>query len=270
MKRLVLLALALGMLFSALPAYAGKVDEIKQRGTLVCGVKDSVVPFGYIDEQSKQLVGFDVDLCQFIADQMGVKLDVKTVTSATRIPMLTQGSIDLAAATMTHKFERDDVIDFSITYFDAGQRLLVKKGGGVKSPADLKGKKVATVKGSTSEKNIKAAQPECTVVSFDEYPQAFLALKQGKAEAVTTDEPILVGLKNSDPEPDKWDIVGDFIASEPYAIGMVENDSKFRDLVNKSLAEMWKSGAYKKSYDKWFGKDTKYYIPLTWKMEVWP
>lgn len=87
---------------------------------------------------------------------------------------------------------------------------------------------------------------------------------------MTTDEPILVGLKNSDPEPDKWDIVGDFIASEPYAIGMVENDSKFRDLVNKSLAEMWKSGAYKKSYDKWFGKDTKYYIPLTWKMEVWP
>lgn len=270
MKRLLLLALTLGLVLSASMAHAGKIEEIKQRGTLICGVKDSVVPFGYIDEQTKQLVGFDVDLCKYIADKMGVKLEVKTVTSATRIPMLTQGSVDLVAATMTHKFERDDVIDFSITYFDAGQRLLVKKGGGIKSAADLKGKKVATVKGSTSEKNMKAAQPESIVVSFDEYPQAFLALKQGKAEAVTTDEPILVGLKNSDPEPDKWEIVGDFIASEPYAIGLVENDSKFRDLVNKSLADMWTSGAYKTSYDKWFGQGTKYYIPLTWKMEVWP
>ncbi|HBW17020.1 MAG TPA: amino acid ABC transporter substrate-binding protein [Desulfovibrio sp.] len=270
MKRLLLLALTLGLVLTAAVAHAGKLDEIKQRGTLVCGVKDSVVPFGFIDETSKQLVGFDVDICQFIADRAGVKLEVKTVTSATRIPMLTQGSVDLVAATMTHKFERDDVIDFSITYFDAGQRLLVKKGGGIKSAADLKGKKVATVKGSTSEKNMKAAQPDCVVVSFDEYPQAFLALKQGKAEAVTTDEPILVGLKNSDPEPDKWDIVGDFIASEPYGLGLVENDSKFRDFVNKSLAEMWTSGAYQKSYDKWFGKDTKYFIPLKWKMEVWP
>ncbi|EPR42849.1 ABC-type transporter, periplasmic subunit family 3 [Desulfovibrio sp. X2] len=251
-------------------AHAGKLEEIKQRGTLICGVKDSVVPFGFVDEKTNQLVGFDVDICKYIADKLGVKLELKPVTSATRIPMLTQGSVDLVAATMTHKFERDDVIDFSITYFMDGQKLLVKKGSGIKSAADLKGKKVGTAKGSTSEQNIKDAQPDCQVISFEGYPQAFLALKQGKVAAVTTDSTILLGLKNSDENPNEWEIVGDYISAEPYGLGLPENDSKFRDFVNKSLAEMWISGDYAKTYNKWFGKDTKYYLPLTWKMEIWP
>ncbi|MFV0348298.1 MAG: ABC transporter substrate-binding protein [Halodesulfovibrio sp.] len=270
MKRFVLIAVALCLVFSSAVAFAGKIDEIKTRGKLVCGVKDSVVPFGYVDEASKQLVGFDVDICKALADKLGVGLELKTVTSSTRIPMVTQGSIDIAAATMTHKHERDEVIDFSITYFMDGQKLLVPTDSGIKSVADLKGKKVATVKGSTSEKNILAAQPDCKVLSFDEYPQAMLAMKQGKAVAVTTDSVILVGLKGSDPEPAKWSIVGDAISAEPYALGMAENDSDFRDFVNKSLNDMWRSGEYKTVYDKWLGPDTKYYMPLTWTMELWP
>lgn len=271
MKRLMLMALTGAMLVSASGlANAGTIEDIQARGKFICGVKDSVVPFGFIDEATSQLVGFDIDMCQAVADKLGVPLELKSVTSATRIPMLTQGSIDLIAATMTHQFARDEVIDFSITYFDAGQRLLVKKDGGINSVADLAGKKVASVKGSTSEKNVKAAAPESTVVSFDEYPQAFLALKQGKVVAVTTDEPILVGLKNSDPNPAEWEVVGPFIASEPYALGMIENDSDWRDFVNKTLADMWTSGEYQKAYDKWFGPDTAFYIPLQWNMEVWP
>ncbi len=266
----VFLTLVISLVLMAAPSFAGKIDEIKERGTLVCGVKDAVVPFGYVDETTKQLVGFDIDMCNAVAKKLGVKTELKPVTSATRIPMLAQGSIDLTAATMTHKLERDDQIDFSITYFMDGQKLLVKKGGGVNSAADLAGKKVASVKGSTSEKNIKEAQPDCTVVSFEGYPEAFLALKQGKVEAMTTDASILLGVKNSDENPADWEIVGDFISAEPYGLGLPENDSDYRDLVNATLMELWKSGEYQKIYDKWFGKDTNYYIPLTWKMELWP
>ena len=270
MKLFFSLALVFGLLIAAAPASADALDDIKARGTLICGVKDSVVPFGFIDETSKQLVGFDVDLCIGIANFIGVGYDIKTVTSANRIPMLTQGSIDLILATMTHQRTRDETIDFSITYFDAGQRMLVHADSGIKSPADLAGQRVGSVKGSTSEKNVKAAVPTCTVVSFDEYPQAFLALKQGKVVAVTTDEPILVGLKNSDPDPSQWAVVGDFIASEPYAVGMRENESKLRDAVNFALMSMWESGKFNEYYDKWFGENTKFYIPLVWKMELWP
>ena len=270
MKRILTLALALGLLLTAAPAWANRLDEIKARGTLICGVRDSTVPFGFIDEATKQNVGFDVDLCIGIANFIGVKHELMTVSSATRIPMLTQGSIDLILATMTHSIARDDVIDFSITYFDAGQRLLVRVGGGINSAADLVGQRVGSVKGSTSEKNIQDAVPSCTVVSFDEYPQAFLALKQGRVVAVTTDEPILVGLKNSDPEPHLWAIVGDFIASEPYAVGMVENESKLRDAVNFALMDMWRTGKFQETYNKWFGPNTSFHIPLTWQMELWP
>lgn len=258
-------------LFLALPgAYAGKLDEIKARGTLVVGVKDSQPPFGYVDETSKQLVGFEPDLCAALAAKLGVKLELKPITSATRIPMLEQGAIDLIAGTMTHKIEREEKVDFSITYFPATQKLLVKKDSGIKSVADLAGKKVGSAKGSTSEQNVKKAQPACEVVSFETYPEAFLAMKQGKVAAVTTDAPILLGIRNSDENPDNFAIVGEDIAAEPYGIGLPENDSDFRDFVNVTLMEMWKSGEYQKLYDKWFGESTKFAIPLNWKMELWP
>jgi polar amino acid transport system substrate-binding protein len=184
--------------------------------------------------------------------------------------MLAQGSVDILAATMTHKFSREDSIDFSITYFMTGQKILVKKDSGIDSVDDLAGSKVGTAKGSTSEKNIKDAQPDCTVLSFEGYPQAFLALRQGKVKAVTTDATILLGLKNSAPDPDEYVIAGKFISDEPYGLGVPENESNFRDFVNKSLAEMWESGEYQELYNKWFGPDTKYYLPLEWEMEVWP
>lgn len=261
---------ALVMLFASMAYAESALTKIKARGALIAGVKDSQVPFGYVDEQSKQIVGFDIDICRALADKLGVKLELKPVTSQTRIPLLTQGSVDIVAATMTHKIERDDTIDFSITYFFDGQKLLVKKGSPVKTAADLKGKKVGSAKGSTSEQNIKKAQPNCTVLSFETYPEAFLALKQGKVAAVTTDSGILFGLKNNDPKPEMWEIVGPYIASEPYGLGLPENDSDFRDFVNKTLMEMWKSGDFQKIYEKWFGKATKFYMPLTWTMELWP
>lgn len=269
-KLSLMVALVLAFALCASSAFADRLQDIKARGVLICGVKDAVVPFGFVDAKSNELVGFDVDVCKYIANKIGVKTEFKPVTSATRIPMVAQGSIDLAAASMTHKIARDDSVDFSITYFMDGQKILVKKGSGIKSVADLKGDKVGTAKGSTSEQNILAAQPDCRVLSFEGYPQAFLALKQGKVKAVTTDSTILLGLKNSDPHPEQWEIVGDFISPEPYGIGLAENESNLRDAVNIALMDMWRSGEYIKTYNKWFGPDTKYNLPLTWKMELWP
>ena len=246
-----------------------RLDDVKKRGVLVAGVKDATPPFGFVDE-TKQLVGFEIDLLQHIADKLGVKLELKPVTSSTRIPMLTQGSVDIVAATMTHKREREGQVDFTITYFMDGQSLLVKKGSPIKNVKDLTGKKVGTAKGSTSEKNVMAANPQAQVLSFEDYPPAFLALKQGKVVAVTTDSSILVGLKNKDENPGDWEIVGGTFTEEPYGMGVPQNDSKFRNFVNGALIDMWRSGEYAKIYEKWMGPKTKYAIPLTWKMDIWP
>jgi polar amino acid transport system substrate-binding protein len=284
MKKFLTISLALGLafvFFACGPAEKSEMGEegapaistleaVKDAGVLVAGVKDAVVPFGFVDEETRELVGFDVDICRYIADELGVDLELKPVTSSNRIPMLAEGKVDILAATMTHKQERDEVIDFSITYFMDGQKLLVAADSGITGFEDLAGRKVSSVKGSTSEKNILLVQPDAIVVSFEGYPEAFLALKQGKVEAATTDSVILVGLKGSDPEPEKWAIVGSFFSSEPYGLGVRENDSEWRDFVNFTLMKMWNEGDWLKIYEKWLGPDTNYYMPLDWEIELWP
>ncbi|MBO8126642.1 MAG: ABC transporter substrate-binding protein [Firmicutes bacterium] len=258
------LVLALGMGLTAIAAPQNTLEKVKSTGKLVAGVKFDAPPFGFVDESGK-VVGFDIDVAQYIADYLGVELELKQVTSKTRIPMLTEGTVDMVVATMTHQKARDENIDFSITYFFTGQRLLVKKGSGIKSVEDLAGKTVSTVQGSTSEHNIAKAQPKAKILTFQEYPQAFLALQQGRAQAMTTDASILAGFVK-----EGYEIVGPFIAPEPYGIGVRENDSDFRDAINFALMEMWETGVYKKVYNKWFGPNSDYPIPLGGEIEVWP
>ncbi len=229
--------------------------EAKKKGVLVAGVKDSTPPFGYIDEATRQLIGYDVDFCRAIADKLGVKLELKAVTSASRMPQLIEGNIDLIAATMTKTPERAQQIDFSDTYFGTGQKFLVKKGT-VKTLADLEGKKIGTTKGSTSEQNVAKSLPSATVLSFDDYPQAFLALQQGKVFAVTTDESILAGIRGKAPNREEYEIPDIQISEEPYGIGMRKGDTAFVQFVNATLQDMEKSGKAKEIFEKWFGPNT--------------
>ncbi len=156
MKRVALLLSLLAVLvLVAAPAFAaGTIDKIKSRGKLIAGVKDSVFPFGFIDEKGN-LVGFECDLVTYIAGKLGVPAEFKPVTSQTRIPTLKEGNVDLLAATMTHTKTRDDEIDFSITYIYDEQKLLVKKGSPIKSYKDLAGKNflVACRSGRTPEED---------------------------------------------------------------------------------------------------------------------
>jgi len=225
----------------------------------VAGVKDSTPGFGYIDEKTREIIGYDVDFCKAIASKLGVKLELKSVTSSTRMPQLTEGNIDIIAATMTKNEERAKQIDFSLTYFFTGQKFIVKKGT-VKTLADLDGKRIGTAKGSTSEQNAAKALPKATVLSFDDYPQALLALQQGKVFAVTTDESILANLLANAPNKEQYEIPNIQISDEPYGLGMRKGDKNFVDFVNKTLLDMEKSGEAKKIFEKWFGPNSK--MPL--------
>lgn len=188
--------------------------------------------------------------------------------------MLTSNMIDMSVANMTHKRERDKTIDFSITYFFDGQKILAKKGK-FKSLKDFKGKKLASQQGTTSEKNAVALlkrlgdpNAEKDVISFQDEPSCFLALQQGKVAGWTTDSTILLGYAAKD--PGKYELVGEFFSSEPYGIGMPQDDSAWRGAINFALQDMWADGTYKKIYDKWYGPTTPYFFPLTEKIEMWP
>jgi polar amino acid transport system substrate-binding protein len=238
---------------------ADTLETAKKKGVLVVGVKDSTPGFGFVDEKTREIVGYDVDFVKAIASKMGVKLELKPVTSSTRMPQLTEGNIDIIAATMTKNEERAKQIDFSLTYFFTGQKFIVKKGT-TKTLADLDGKRIGTAKGSTSEQNAAKALPKATVLSFDDYPQALLALQQGKVFAVTTDESILANLLANAPNKEQYEIPAIQISDEPYGLGMRKGDKNLVDFVNKTLLDMEKSGEAKKIFDKWFGPSSK--MPL--------
>jgi polar amino acid transport system substrate-binding protein len=254
MLTIVLSVLLVGTFVAGASLAADTLADVKAKGVLVAGVKDSLPPFGYIDQKTRSIVGYDIDFIHEIAKKLGVKVELKPVTSASRMPQLMEGNIDIIAATMTKNPERAKQIDFSYTYFFTGQKFLTKKGT-AKTLEDLDGKKIGTAKGSTSEQNAKKALPKSTILSFDDYPQGVLALQQGKVAAVTTDESILAGLLAKLPKG-KYEIPNIRISDEPYGLGIRKGDTNFLNFVNETLLEMEKSGQAKALFEKWFGPDS--------------
>jgi polar amino acid transport system substrate-binding protein len=253
---LFVLALAMvGVLCGA--ARAGDtLEEVKKKGVLVAGVKDSLPPFSSMDHGTKKFHGYDIDFVNYIAKKLGVKVEYKVVSSANRVQMVMDDRIDILAATMTKTPERAQQIDFSYTYFLTGQKFLTKKGT-VKTLKDLEGKKIATAKGSASEQSVATAVPSATILSLDDYPQGILALQQGKVTAVTTDESILAGqlglLERKRATSGKYEIPDIQIAMEPYGLGMRKGNDRFVKFVNDTLLEMEKNGEAKKIFLRWFG-----------------
>jgi len=256
--RIVLAMALVGVLCGAAKA-ADSLAEIKKNGVLVAGVKDSLPPFGSVDPQTKDFVGYDIDFVKYIAKKLGVKVEYKPVTSANRMPMLMEGRVDILVCTMTKNPERAKQIDFSYTYFLTGQKFLTKKGT-VKGLKDLEGKKIGTTKGSTSEQNVKKAIPSATILSFDDYPQGVLALQQGKVVAETTDESILAGqlgkLEKNPATKGQFEIPDVAISEEPYGIGMRKGDTQLVKFVNDTILEMEKNGEAQKIFEKWFGPNS--------------
>ena len=127
-------------------------------------------------------------------------------------------------------------------------------------------KRIGTAKGSTSEQYVKSALPTATVLSFDDYPQALLALQQGKVQAVTTDEAILAGILAKSPNKAQYEIPKIQISDEPYGLGMRKGDKNFVDFVNKTILEMEKSGEATRIFNKWFGPTTQFHLQRTFKI----
>ncbi len=240
--------------YSSLTA-ADTLEEVKKKGALTAGVREFTPGLGSVNESTGEIVGYDVDFVRVIANRLGVKLELKPVTSAGRISHLNSGDIDIIAATLSKTAERAEQIDFSYAYFTTYQKFIVKKGT-VKDFADFKNKKIGTAKGSTSGQNIHKALPMAKVLHFDDYPQALLALRQDNVFAVTTDEPILVNLLSEMPDKARFEIPDIRISHELYGLGIRKGDKKFLDFVNKTLLEMEKSGEAKKIFNKWFGPNS--------------
>lgn len=234
----------------------GKKDEnvletIKNRDKIVFGVKYDTKLFG-LKDPAGDVEGFDIDLAKQIAKEIlgdETKIEFVEVTSKTRIPLLNKGDIDAIIATMTISEERKKEVDFSQVYFEAGQSLLVKKGSPIQSIEDLtKDTTVIAVKGSTSTDNIREKAPDAPVLEFENYAEAFTALKSGQGETLTTDNSILLGMASED---DSFELVGGTFTDEPYGIAVKKGEEEFVEKLNETLNALIESGEYDKAFNKW-------------------
>jgi ABC-type amino acid transport substrate-binding protein len=245
---------------AAAPVLAETVlEKISRTGVLTAGTRGYAVPFAFINEKN-EWIGFSIDLLEAIRarleNKLGkpIKLEKKEISLENRIRLVANRTIDVECSTTTYTRGRDQTVDFSINFFFTGARLLVTKGSGIKGVADVAGKRVGVLRGTTTEQALRSSQPKADVVTFQDTPAAFLALEQGRIVAYANDGIGLAGLAAKARNPKDYEVVGDFFSKDPYSCMVPENDSKWRDFVNHTFMELIDSGRYFELYDKWFGQ----------------
>ena len=240
---------------SAMPEFSVStfMYGIQTKGKIRVATQEDNPPFSRKDPLTNTWKGFDVDFAKEVAKGIfGESADLTKViewvpvTSATRIPVLTENKADVVIKTFTITDARKKEIDFSATYFFTGQRILVKKDNTtITKVADLAEKTVCTQRGSTSEGNITKAAPTAKLLQLDSYPACLLALQQGSADAVSTDETILFGLVGQDPNTK---IVGPYFSNEPYGIGIAKNKTGMDVFLNSLIVKMIEDGRWATLY----------------------
>jgi glutamate transport system substrate-binding protein len=232
----------------------GTVESVKQAGKLVVGTKFDQPLFGQ-KTLSGEVEGFDTEIARELAKALlgdASKVEFVEAVSKNREPFLQEGRVDIVVATYTINDERKTKVDFAGPYYVAGQDIMVKADNtSITKAEDLNGKKVCTVQGSTSEKNLAQFAPQAEATLFDAYSKCADALGDGRVEAVTTDNVILLGLV--DKSKGAYKLVGNPFTEEPYGIG-VQKGSNLRQFVNDELEKMFADGRWKAAWDKTAGK----------------
>jgi polar amino acid transport system substrate-binding protein len=252
-------AVALAVLsFRPASATADQLADIKARGVLVCGTLGTAEPFSFPNPQTREIQGYDVDFCAAIAKSLGVKLEMKPIAVAARIPELQQGRVDVLAANLGWTPERAEQIAYSDAYYATLQKVASLRSAKLKSLNDLAGKKVSATKGSTSEQGVKKALPTATVVTFQDPPAAFLAMQQGKVDGFAVTEMMLVKFQSQVESSNPIDILDPAFMIEYWGIGMRKGETALIAHVNALLQSMEKSGEAARLFDKWMGAQTPY------------
>jgi len=268
MRKLALPVVAALALVVAQPASAqeptGTLKKIKDSGTITLGHRDSSIPFSYYDDK-QQVVGYALDICMRIVDAVKgelklQKLDVKLnpVTSATRIPLMANGTIDLECGSTTNNLERQKQVAFTITHYVTANRYVAKKASKINTLTDLKGKTVVSTSGTTNIKWLTEENQKqnlgMNIVAAKDHAEAFLMVDSGRAAAFFMDDILLYSLVANSKSPAEWAISDDPLSIEPYGIMLRKDDTAFKKAVDNAMINLYKSGEISKIYEKWFLK----------------
>lgn len=269
--RKALVAVTLGAL--AAPAVAqelyGTLKKVRDTKTFTIGHREASFPFAFYDDQKKP-TGFAVELCTRIAEEVKAELkmpDIKVnylpINAQTRIPLLTNGTIDIECGSTTNNLARQQQVDFTYTFYATGGRLLVNKSAGIKEVEDLNGKAVGVAPGTSNERVLAQITEEkklkYRLVTVRDHAEGMLALETGRIDAYVHDEVGQFALLAKSAQKAKFDVVGRLLSYDPYALMIRRDDTAFKNVTNRTLAKIYRGEVYamfKKHFDP-------YGIPMT-------
>jgi ABC-type amino acid transport substrate-binding protein len=260
MQKKMLIPLVLALAAGA--AAADTLKKVADNNKITLAYREASVPFSYLAGPDKP-VGMMVEISEAIAAEVrkatnkpNLEVAWQAVTSANRIPLLSNGTVDLECGSTTNNSARGKEVQFAINHFYTGTRLLVKKNSGIRNYADLQGKTVATTTGTTNFQVLRKYNAEknlnMNIIAGKDHDDSKLLVETGRAVAFGMDDILLYGLKANDRNPNDWEVVGEALQVEPYACMLRKDDPKFQELVNRVIGTMMKDGSFEKLYAKWF------------------
>jgi len=258
----VLVALAAAALAQDLAALSGTLKKVRDTGTLRLGYRESSLPFSYLNRIG-QPIGYSVDLCREIAEEVAAELDgidVKLafvpVTSASRFDKVKSGEVDLECGSTTNNLQRQSEVAFSPTFFVAGTKLLVPRSSGVASYRDLTGKTVVATAGTTNETALRTLSDKqklgIRIVTAADHAQSLALLVSGEADALANDDVLLYGFIAADGGRSDLKVVGEHLSYDPYGLVFRRGDPAFAALVERTFARLARERRLAGLYDKWF------------------
>lgn len=258
------LVLAAALAAATIPAAqaAGRMDKIKSTGEVALGYRDSSIPFSYLDDNQKP-IGYSMDICYGIVDALkkdlnmpNIKVKLVPVTSSTRIPLVANGTADLACGSATNNAERQQQVSFAPTTFVTATRFTALKKSDLNDLADFKGKTVTSTSGTSNLKWLTQVNAEkqlgMRIIPASDHSEAFLTVANGRASAFFMDDILLAGLVANSHDPSAWMISKKAYTVEPYGIIEPKGDEAFKTAVDNAVKAMMKDGQLAKMYDKWF------------------
>ncbi|MEC4242290.1 amino acid ABC transporter substrate-binding protein [Pseudomonas corrugata] len=267
LKKAVNLALLIAVTSTAVSAeeLSGTLKKIKDSGIVTIGFRDSSLPFSYLDENQKP-VGYAVDICVKVVDELKEKLQTpqlqikfNPVTSASRIPLIANGTVDMECGSTFNTLERQNQVAFANTYFLTANRFVSKKSSNLNTIADLAGQTVVSTSGTANIQELSRTNVSrnlgIKIVAANDHAEAFLMLDTGRASAFVMDDILLASLVAGSRKPSEYSISSEaFSAPQPYAIMIRRGDQQFKNFVNEATAKLFQSAQMQQIYNKWFNE----------------
>lgn len=256
-----MLACAVGLSLG-MTASAGTLDDIRSTGTIKIAYREASIPFSYLDATAKP-TGFAWEISNKVAEaarqELGlasINIKPQVVTSANRIPLIVNGTVDIECGSTTNNAARAKEVDFSVNFFYTGARFIVRANSGIKTIDDLKGRTIVSTSGTSPLQAVQRLNHEnklgMRIITSNDHDAGFLNVQQGLADAFVMDEILIYGLRAAADKPEDYIIIGEPLNNEAYGCMVRQNDPDFKALVDRTIIGLMESGEFTEMYNRWF------------------